>query len=125
MGVVSTLGVLEDGEGSSVSPSELPPALRSGRGRIFLSSHLYCGCRRQHIIVPPVSSPVQLWEPSAVISWQGDRLLQLASSRLGWSRREGWEWRYEECGGEGVVFELSHDTGCALMSVSQVLTVCS
>ena len=84
MGVISSLGVLEDGEASSGSPSELPPALL-GRGWIRLSSHPYCGCRRQYKIVPPVSRRVELWEPSAVIFWQGDRLLQIASSRPGWS----------------------------------------
>ena len=83
--VILSLGVLEDGEISSVSPSELPPALWLGRGWIRLSCHLYCGCRRQHIKVPPVSRPVELWEPSAVILWQGDRSLQLASSSPGWS----------------------------------------
>ena len=83
--VILSLGVLEDGEVSSVPPSELPPALWLGRGWIRLSCHLYCGCRRQHMIVPPVSRPVELWEPSAVILWQGDRLLQLASSSPGWS----------------------------------------
>ena len=60
MGVVSTIGVLEDGEASSVSLSELPPALWSGRGWIRLSSHLYCGCRRLHMIAPPVPSPMEL-----------------------------------------------------------------
>ena len=35
VGVVSTLGVLEGGEASSVSPSELPPPVRPGS---FLSS---------------------------------------------------------------------------------------
>ena len=85
VGVVSTLGVLEDGKASSVSPSELPPALWSGRGWICLSSNLYCGYQRQHTIVPPVSSPMELWEPSAVLLWQGGRLLQLASSRPEWS----------------------------------------
>ena len=44
MGVISTLEMLEDGEASSVSLSELTPALWSGRGSIRLSSHLYCGC---------------------------------------------------------------------------------
>ena len=67
MGVISSFGVSEDGDASSVSPSELPPALWLRRGWIRLSSHLYCGCRRQHMIVPPVSRPVELWEPSAVI----------------------------------------------------------
>ena len=93
VGVVSTLGVLEDGEASSVSLSELPPALWSRQGRIRLPSHMYCGCQKLHMIVPPVPSPVELWDPSAVFLWQGDRLLQLVSSRPGWSRREGWQWR--------------------------------
>ena len=66
VGVVSTPGELEDGEASSVFPSELSPAPWSGRGWIRLSSHLYCGCRRQHMIVPPVPSPVELWESSAI-----------------------------------------------------------
>ena len=44
MGVISSLGVLEDGEVSSVSPSELLPALWLGRGWIRPSSHPYCGC---------------------------------------------------------------------------------
>ena len=85
MGIISSLGVLGDGEVSSVSPSELPPALWLGRGWIRLSSHLLCGRGSQHMIVPPVSRPVELWGPSAVILWQGDRSLQLASSSPGWS----------------------------------------
>ena len=66
MGVVSTPGLLKDGEVSSVSLSELPPALWSGQGWIRLSSHLYCECRRLHMIIPPVPSPVELWEPLEV-----------------------------------------------------------
>ena len=82
MGVISSLGVLEDGEVPSVSPSELPSTLWLGRGWIRLSFDLYCGCRRQHMIVPPVSRPGELWESSRVILWQGDTLLQLAPSSL-------------------------------------------
>ena len=39
--VVSNLGMLEDGEASSVSLSELPPALWSWRGWVRRSSHRY------------------------------------------------------------------------------------
>ena len=37
-------------------------------------------------VSPPVPSPVGLWRLSVVHPWQGDGLLQLESSRLGWSR---------------------------------------
>ena len=104
MGVVSTLGVLKDGEAFSVSLSELPPAPWSGRGWIRLSSHLYCGYRRLHMIVPPVSSPVELWEPSAVFLWQGDRSLPLVSSRPGRVGGKGGNGTPIKCGWEDVVF---------------------
>ena len=91
--VVSNLGMFEGGEVSSVSLSELPLALWPWRGWVRLSSHRYGWCRRLHMIVLPVPSPVGLWGSSAVFLWRGDNLLPLASSRLGWSRQEGRQWR--------------------------------
>ena len=118
---VSTLGELEGGEAPFLSLSELPPALWSWRCWIRLSSHLYCGCRRQHMVVPLVPSPVELWEPSAVFLWQGDRLLQLDHpARSGVDKKRG-NGAPIKCGWEDVVFEPSRDTGCALMPVSLVL----
>ena len=74
------------------------------------------------MIVPPVLNPVELWEPSAVLLWQGDRLLQLAHHPArGGVDKKGGNGAPSKCGWEDVVFEPSRDTGCALMSVSLAL----
>ena len=59
----------------------------------------------------PVPSPVELWELSVVRPWQGDKLLQFASSRRGGVDEYGCNGTPVKCGGEDAAFQTSRDPG--------------
>ena len=59
--------------------------------------------------IPPVPRPAEFWELSVVHPWQGNRLVQLASSRPVWSRREGGNGAPVKYGWEDVAFQTSRD----------------
>ena len=63
------------------------------------------------MIIPPVSSPVELWELSVALLWQGDRLIPLAPSRPGGVDEEGGNGALVECEWEGVASKPSRDLG--------------